>query len=183
MADPRIVLMGLRGCGKSTVGAILARESDRRFVDLDDRTLEILRRRHGVTSIADAFQQLGEAAFRDAESEALREVLEDHDLREAVIALGGGTPTAPGAADALRGSCAVLVYLRPPVAALQSRIAGEIDSRRPALLPGSDPVSEIAAVFEQRDPLYRSLATIVIEDDDPPAAIAARIRTAIEEKE
>jgi len=176
------VLMGLRGCGKSTVGAILAREWNRRFVDLDDRTLDTLRSRHGATSIADAFERFGEAAFRDAEAEALREVLDDHDLRNAVIALGGGTPTAPGAADALRSSASVLVYLRPSVEELKRRLAGEIDSRRPALLPGRDPVSEIATVFDQRDPLYRQLAAIVIEGEDSPAVIAERIRTAIEER-
>ncbi len=179
MADRRIVLMGLRGSGKSTVGAILARDLQRNFVDLDDRTLALLQKEHGVPTIAAAFETLGERVFREAESRALREVLHDPELANAVIALGGGTPTAPEAADLLRSCGAEMVYLRLPVSVLQERIRGEIDSRRPALLPGADPVGEISAVHERRDPLYRSLATIVIETDDSAEQVAAIIRDAI----
>lgn len=72
MAGERaIILMGLRGSGKTTVGRLLAERLSRRFIDLDDRTLSIIRSEHGVCSIARAFTELGEAVFRRVEIEAL----------------------------------------------------------------------------------------------------------------
>lgn len=146
--------MGLRGSGKSTIGRELALRQQRPFIDLDDRTCAIL----GVVSASEAFATLGQPAFRDAETRALKEAL---DQAGAIIALGGGTPTAPGAAELIRSATgagsAVAVYLRCAPAELRARLAGRIDVRRPSIT-GADPLDEIEAVFAQRDPLYQALA-------------------------
>jgi len=149
-----LLLMGLRGSGKTTIGRELARRQQRPFIDLDDRTCAIL----GVASASEAFAALGQPAFRNAETRALKDALTQSGV---IIALGGGTPTAPGAADLIRAAAgaghAVAVYLRCTPAELRTRLTGRIDARRPSIT-GADPLDEIQTVFAQRDPLFQALA-------------------------
>jgi shikimate kinase len=164
-----IVLMGLRGSGKSTLGRALAAALGRPFIDLDDRTAAAL----GLATPGEALRAHGEAFFRQAEAGALHAALAEPGV---VLALGGGTPTAPGAADMLRAHAAAgghrLLYLRAEPATLAARLAQD-GPDRPALL-GEDPIAEIATLFERRDPLYRSLAGSVLHLDgvSEPAALA-----------
>ncbi|MEZ6234356.1 MAG: shikimate kinase [Phycisphaerales bacterium] len=164
-ASPNLVLMGLRGSGKSTLGGVLGVRLGRGVVDLDERTLARL----GCATASDAFATLGEGAFRRAEIESLREVLR---TSAQIVALGGGTPTAPGAAELLRGERdggrATIVYLHASPDALRRRLAGTDMANRPGLL-GGDPLAEIDAVYAARDPLYRSLASAVVEVAGPEA--------------
>ncbi|MBY0262467.1 MAG: hypothetical protein K2Q20_08995, partial [Phycisphaerales bacterium] len=87
---PTIVLIGLRGSGKSTLARLLAKRLGLIPVDLDDRTPGFA----GQPTVAAVFANLGEPAFREAEARALRQALAEPGI---VLALGGGTPTAPGA--------------------------------------------------------------------------------------
>jgi len=169
----KLVLMGLRGSGKSTLGRMLAQRRGLRFVDLDARTPAIL----GSGSVAEAWARHGEAGFRVAEAAALRGVIqEDPDI----LALGGGTPTAPGAEQLiqeLKGppeTSPRLVYLRATADQLADRIRAGGLLQRPSLT-GTDPISEIEAVLAARDPLYRQLADAVVEvgDLDIAGALAA----------
>jgi shikimate kinase len=157
-----LVLIGLRGSGKSTLGERLAQRHKLRFVDLDVRTPA----EFGVRSVAEAWATYGEAAFREAEVRALgRAIAEDPDI----LALGGGTPTAPGAEDmirALRGPPGAprsrVVYLRAPAEVLAARLEAGGVTDRPSLT-GEDPIREIGAVLAFRDPLYRDLADDIVE--------------------
>lgn len=159
---PIIVLLGLRGSGKSTLGKRLAAELGRPFVDLDDHTAADL----GCETPGEALRLRGEQAFRAAETDALREALRGAG---SVLALGGGTPTAPGAADLLRehadAGSARLLYLRAQPETLAARLATAGGPERPGLL-GDDPVGEIAELFRRRDPVYRELAGSVLHLDD-----------------
>jgi shikimate kinase len=168
MADRAIILMGLRGSGKTTVGRLLAARLTRRFIDLDDQTLAILGAVHGVSSIAQAFKELGETTFRRAEVDALGRALKEASVEPAVISLGGGTPTAPGASALLRECGAVLVYLRYPPDVLAERLRDQVDDRRPALTARGDPIAEIDEIFRARDPRYRDLSSIVVEESGTP---------------
>lgn len=156
---PHVIFMGLRGSGKSTLGHLLARELGCEFVDLDDRTPRVL----GATTVAEAWSRFGEPAFRDAEAKALQDVLEG-DGR--VVALGGGTPTAPGAADrilAARARGDRIIYLRADPHELRARLEdGGAGPDRPSLT-GASALDEIPAVFAARDPLYVMLAEKTIE--------------------
>ena len=78
-----VVLVGLMGSGKTTIGRRLAARLDRHFVDADAALEEIADR-----SIAEIFEQDGEAAFRDLEADTFEELLEHHE--PCVIASGGG---------------------------------------------------------------------------------------------
>lgn len=162
MAKPHLLLMGLRGSGKSTLGADLARRTKRTFVDLDQITPGLL----GRTSPAEALEQDGQQAFRQAETQALRAALKKG---ASVIALGGGTPTAPGAAETIREASsrndAIAIYLRASAATLRHRLAETDVAQRPSLT-GSGTLEEIDTLLEERDALYRSIADAIITTDD-----------------
>jgi shikimate kinase len=166
-----ILLLGLRGSGKTTVGRLLAAHLDWPLFDVDDAALGIL----GCGSVTEAWRQQGEAGFRRAEVQALAQALEQPGQ---VVALGGGTPIAPGAAELLQkaqaAGQAVLIYLAADPATLRERLgaAGAID--RPPLL-GDDPLTEIDAVFEVRDPFYRQLADHIVDAGGSPEAVAEAV--------
>lgn len=160
MLPSQIILLGLRGSGKSTLGKLLAARLIAEFVDLDTVTAALLR----VPSAAHAIQTLGLAAFRDAEVRALQM---PRSTAASVLALGGGTPTAHGAIPALstlRAKGARLVYLRGTPATLRSRLEQTDLAARPSLT-GAPVLDEVERLFSERDPLYRSLADNVIEID------------------
>lgn len=176
---PTIVLMGLRGCGKSTLGRSLASTLDRPFVDLDDRTPGLL----GEQTAADAINTQGLAAFREAERRALAAVLNKETVTPIVLALGGGTPTAPGAPELLGGKASageiVLVYLHAAPSVLRDRLTRTDTATRPSLT-GADMLDEIETIYLQRDAAYRDLATMTIESaqldakPDPDEQTAAK---------
>lgn len=167
--------MGLRGCGKTTLGPQLAQRRDYAFVDLDQRTAARL----GAPSAAVALREMGESAFRKAEAAALADVLDEYDLT--IIALGGGTPTAPGAAASIRQAIhegmALCVYLRATPATLRTRMSEPTAPDRPALTPRGT-YDEVDELFRARDPLYESLATNIIDVDGlgVPQTLAAVLR-------
>lgn len=152
-----VVLMGLRGSGKSTLGRLLAAELGVGFADLDDVTAEVL----GHPSAGAGLRAVGEPAFRDAEAEALTRVLPPGP---GVLALGGGTPMSERSRSLLEGADVLLIYLRCTPEELMRRLRAEGGPDRPPLT-GADTVDEVPAVFAVRDPLYRRLAQSVIECD------------------
>lgn len=157
-----LILMGLRGSGKSTLGRASASALAWPFVDLDDHTPKVL----GEASVASAFSKHGQPAFRKAEASALETVLRAA-TSPIVLALGGGTPTAPGADALLKHAAqrgALLVYLRASEATLRARLAQANNTHRPSLT-GNDPLLEIGPVLAQRDPLYLDLASDVFNVD------------------
>lgn len=170
--DVNILLIGLRCSGKTTIGGILAQRLRRAFVDLDDVTPGVL----GAATVREAWDRFGQEAFRNAETVALSKVLVRDGL---VVALGGGTPTAPTAADLIRDEReqgrALVIYLAASSQTLRARLAQEENLHRPTI-SGSDPVSEVEDVRAARDPLYRELADITIDvDAGAPQAIAETI--------
>jgi shikimate kinase len=158
-----LLLIGLRGSGKTTIGRLLADRSGVAwpggFLDLDDLTARHL----GARSVGEAWAKHGEPAFRRAESEVLGSAL---GKDRQVIALGGGTPTSPGAAKLLeaerRAGRARIVYLRADPEVLRARLSAADMSNRPSLT-GGDPLAEIEAVFARRDQAYLDLADDVVD--------------------
>lgn len=174
-----LLLMGLRGSGKTTLAPLIAKQLSRPWLDLDIETLaELCASGKPAQTVTEAWQTYGEPAFRAAETKALVRVLKSDNQ---VIALGGGTPTAPGAADLLRAArsngCTRIVYLRASAATLRDRLIATDTGTRPSLT-GANPVDEIETVLAARDPLYQSLADRVIEiEAGSQQQIAATIAT------
>ncbi len=169
-----LILLGLRCSGKSTIGPLLAARlsfPSHAFADLDPLTAARL----AVPSAAHAITTLGLPAFRTAEAVALADLLASPGPVR-ILALGGGTPTAPGAADLLRTArdrqAAFLVYLRNQPATLAARMAATNLASRPALTSAGNPLAEIAHLFTERDSLYQSLANLTLNTDTLPPETA-----------
>jgi len=156
-----IALIGLRGCGKTTVGRELARLLGGECVDTD----EVIAERAG-RSIAEIFASEGEPGFRKRESEAIREVVR---TPPAVISVGGGAVLDPRNVDALR-SVACVVWLTAPTEVLWERISQDEATAacRPPLTdqPGID---EVRRLLAERTPFYQRAADLQIETVDRSA--------------
>jgi shikimate kinase len=147
-----IILVGLPGSGKSTAGRQLARHLDCPFVDSDHE----LERQLG-TSIRDYFAAHGEEAFRDQEERAI-DLLAQPGRR--VLATGGGAVLRPANRAAMRRAGNVVVYLRSSPEELARRLRH--DTQRP-LLQGGDALRKLRDLYRVRDPLYREVATFVLD--------------------
>ena len=171
--DPgSIFLVGMMGAGKTTIGRALAHKLRRPFVDTD----RVLVERTGVP-IATIFEIEGEAGFRRRESAVLAEIAQE---RGRVIATGGGIVLDPANREAMRAHGTVL-YLRARIDHLWERVRH--DTTRP-LLATPQPREKLAALLEQRDPLYREAAHLVVETGPQSAAsLVNRIVTALEARE
>ncbi len=146
-----ISLVGMPGCGKSTVGRHLARQLNLPFADSDSE----IESRIGMP-IRDFFAREGEERFRDIE----QDVIDELSLREnLVLATGGGAVLRPSNRDALHSRTHVL-YLRASPEDLFRRLRH--DTQRP-LLQVADPQARLRELFRERDPLYRRTAHFVIE--------------------
>jgi shikimate kinase len=167
------VLIGLRGSGKTTLGRLLAARRAVLFVDLDDRTLAC----GGHDSVSAMFRDMGEAAFREAERTALEAALEIDVPAGSVIALGGGTPTAPGARallEAARDAGRIrIILLEAPPAVLGARLAAAPGDR--PLLVGADFAEEAEILAARRMPGYRTLAQATVITAGPMEASLAEL--------
>lgn len=134
-----VVLVGLPGAGKTTVGQALAERLGLQFIDFD---LEIARR--VGQSIPEIFATRGEAGFRALEAELTREVAA---APPAVVAPGGGWAAQPGLVDLLRPP-AVLIHLRVTPATAVVRMGPGLFDR--PLLAGADPEAGAVTLWEKR---------------------------------
>lgn len=146
-----IFLVGLMGAGKTSVGKVLARRFNKAFFDSDQE----IERSTGV-KIPLIFEIEGESGFRDRESRLLEELVRRKDI---VLATGGGAVLSEQNRRLLADHGTV-VYLRAAVSDLWQRTRH--DKNRP-LLQTADPQGRLQELFEQRDPLYREIADIIID--------------------
>ena len=167
-----VVLVGLMGSGKTTVGRRLARCLDRPFVDADAALEEIADR-----SIAEIFERDGEAAFRDLEADTFEELLEHHE--PSVIASGGGLVLRDDNRARLRRPDVTVVYLDAGPAFLASRVEGK--TQRPLIREGSA-LETLTRLHTQRGPLYTEVADVTVSvepfhasEEKPKQALAERI--------
>lgn len=173
--SPNILLIGLRGSGKSTLGRLLATKLHRRFVDMDDETAAALK----CATVAEAWEKHHESGFRLAETRVLKKLLA---TRGRVIALGGGTPTAPGAREAIRRAqnegSARIIYLRASARTMRERLRQADLTDRPSLT-GTDSITEIDLILARRDGPYRELADEVVNVDGLAEATVLRELTGL----
>ena len=147
-----ITLVGLPGCGKSTVGRQLVRRLQLPFLDSDS----VIEQRIGC-SIRDYFAREGEDAFRDVEQSVLADLAAAPGAM--VLATGGGIVLREANRLCLQRSGTV-VYLRSTPEELARRLRH--DTQRP-LLQGVDPLTRLRDLYAARDPLYREVAGFTID--------------------
>jgi shikimate kinase len=152
---PHVVLVGLPGSGKTTVGRALAARLGRPFLDFDEE----IERREG-RSIREIFADRGERYFRSLERRLTEE------MRDAgggmVLAPGGGWVTVRRLVEMLRPPAAVVYLATQPATALD-RMGTERQLR--PLLDSGDPLAALSRLFEQRRGLYEAAADLVIETE------------------
>ncbi|AZZ94397.1 shikimate kinase AroK [Hahella sp. KA22] len=152
-AKKNVVLVGPMGTGKTTIGKLLAKELQFEFVD-SDREIEA---RCGA-DIPWIFDVEGEVGFRGRE----KSVIADLSLRDAVvIATGGGAVVDPDNQRALKEN-GFIVYLHTSVEQQYQRTRK--DRKRP-LLRSEDPLSVLKKLMSVREPIYRSIADLIISTD------------------
>jgi shikimate kinase len=141
--EPHLVLVGLPGSGKSTVGQAVAAELGRNFIDID---AEIERRE--LISIGEIFATRGEKRFRDLEKKVTEELAKVSGF---VVAPGAGWIANPGCLELLRPP-ANLIYLQIQPDRALKRMAGQASVR--PLLRRPDPLAELTKLLAEREALY-----------------------------
>lgn len=161
--ERHVVLIGLPGSGKSTVGPLVAEALRMPFVDVDG----VIVRRMGMP-VERIFGEFGEARFRELEREATTDLLSGP---ASVLAPGGGWAAQPGSIEAGKAR-GVVVYLRVPAATALARV--QQGAERP-LLAGGEGLARMTALLREREARY-ALADVTIDNGgDDPAVAAAEI--------
>ena len=158
-----IVLIGLPGAGKSTVGRMVAERLHAGFVDIDN----VLIRKEGKP-ISMIFAEKGEQAFREMERKEVEVALGNEP---AVIAPGGGWAAQPGALDSAR-SRGYFVYLKSRAEVAAGR--AEPSGTRPVLM-GDDPVVLMRELYTARDPFYAKADATVLTEAKSAENVAAEV--------
>jgi len=153
-----IGLVGLPGCGKSTVGRQLARRLQLPFFDSD----HVIEQRLGC-SIREFFEREGEERFRDVEESVIDQLTQNP---AGVVSTGGGVVLRAANREHLHTRCQV-VYLNSSPDELFRRLRHDVN--RP-LLQVADPLARLRDLHAVRDPLYRQTAHLVIETGRPSVA-------------
>lgn len=148
-----IILVGLMGAGKTTIGRMLAKHLHKTFYDSDHE----IERRTGV-NIPLIFEVEGEAGFRKRESAVIEELVRKDDI---VLATGGGAVLSAQNREHLKQN-GIVIYLRANVHELWQRTRN--DKNRP-LLQGQSAHGKLKQLFVERDPLYTEVATYTIETE------------------
>jgi shikimate kinase len=150
--SPRVVLVGPPGAGKSTVGRRLAQQLDTTFRDTDADIVE-----RAGKPIAEIFIDDGEEHFRALERDAVAAALDQHD---GILSLGGGAVLSEQTRGLLRSHTVALLDV--DLGHATQRVG--LNRDRPVL--ALNPRAQLKVLLEQRMPLYREVATVVVDTND-----------------
>lgn len=163
-----LFLTGFMGCGKTTVGRLLARRLERPFVDLDTE----IEARAGA-SVRAIFDRGGEPLFRRLEQETLLAAVSG---RDAVIATGGGTVTIDKNLEILERA-GLTIWLDPPFPVIASRIGAQGKADRPLF----ENETQALELYHRRLAAYRRAdLRLAIDADEQPEEVAARVELLLE---
>ena len=150
-----LILCGMMGSGKTTLGIKIAELTGRRWYDTDVVIVD----RHG--KISDIFEYYGEAHFRKLETKIVQELSQKDDL---VISTGGGLVLKSENNELLQKN-GKIVFLRASLDTLASRL--QVDGTRPLLENSTEGIKQrLAQLLQERSPVYESVADYVIDVDN-----------------
>lgn len=162
-----LILVGMMGAGKTTVGRRLATRLGRRFLDSDEEI-----EKAAQMTIPEIFAQRGEPEFRAGETRVISRLLKENDI---VLATGGGAFVNPET-RALVKAGAVSVWLKADLDVLFERVSRR--SNRP-LLKTADPKGTLEKLIEERYPIYAEADLTVLSRDVPQDSVAADVISAL----
>ena len=158
-----VILVGLPGSGKSTVGKLVAEALGAKVIDIDG----LLVREMGMP-IPQIFGMVGEARFREMERDAVKAAQGGDPC---VIVPGGGWAAQPGQLEAAKQSCLTIYLKCLPATATKRSEQGEA---RP-LLAGGDPGQKMRALLQEREPFYLQAHHQVSTENLPVEAVVAEV--------
>jgi shikimate kinase len=138
-----IILIGLMGAGKTTIGRLLASKLQYNFIDIDD----LIEEKEKIT-ISEIFASKGEPYFRELETSILKEYCTKNGQ---VISTGGGAPQKPENLKLMKNS-GTIIYLYAPSDILYKRLLNEIDKR--PMLHKENPKQRLQELLDKREPFY-----------------------------
>jgi XRE family transcriptional regulator, aerobic/anaerobic benzoate catabolism transcriptional regulator len=165
----RIALIGLRGAGKSTLGALLAADLGVPFIELD-REIE----REAGASLGAIFDLYGQAAYRRAERRALERVIEEHE--RAIIATGGSLVSEAASFDLLLSAC-FTVWLTATPEEHMNRVIAQGDQR--PMADNAQAMADLCRILAGRDALYRKADLTVDTAGKTPQQSFRALRAAL----
>lgn len=158
-----IILIGMMGAGKSTIGKLLAQKLKVKFIDVDSEIVK-----NTAMSISDIFSKYGEKYFRDIEANTIKSVFYNKDL---VLSLGGGAFENYATREYLIGRTNI-IYLKTSPEIIYERI--KPDKSRP-LLKDDMSVEKINYIINEREKNYELAKFIISTDNKEPEQIADEI--------
>ncbi|MDQ2987073.1 MAG: shikimate kinase [Armatimonadota bacterium] len=159
-----IVLIGMMGVGKSTLGRAASKALGWKFIDIDHEVEQSAKR-----SIPEIFANEGESAFREMETDTIARFSGKKNL---VVATGGGAPVRQGNLALMR-EIGPVVYLEAGCEALTRRLKNS-RTRRPML--GDDIDGRVRQLLDEREPTYREADFRIQVDESSPMAIVLEIK-------
>lgn len=149
-----IILIGMRGSGKSTIAKKLSKKLNKPYIEIDTRIAQ-----NAGTSIPEIVQKYGWEYFRDIETQTTQQVCQENN---SIISTGGGVVIRPENITALKASGKIF-YLRAPIRILLRRIGHDVT--RPALTTQQTLKDEMEEILKQRKHLYEGCADSIIDID------------------
>ena len=165
-----LILCGMMGCGKTTIGRKIAQNMGKCWVDTDD----VITEKYG--KIADVFAEHGEEYFRDLETETIQALAQNDGL---IISVGGGLVLRSKNTSLLKQN-GKIVYLRAKIETLFSRL--QKDSERPLLQSSENLWARLTNLMAVRAPIYEDVADYKVDvDGKTPDEIVAEIAASVED--
>lgn len=175
MTPLQIILIGFKNAGKSSIGQRLAKKIDRKFIDLDDEIVDEHERKTGEKISPREIMKLhGENIFRKLEHEVLASVLSKR--QPVILAVGGGTPVMEANRKLIEEN--IVIHISAPKSIIFERI---MINGKPAFFPKEmEPIDAFQKLWDEREPLFKNLATITVENNSTVDDAVKNILTQLE---